>query len=58
MSKREMSKDLGIYYIDVKEMFETVINIIDVYKLLPNNFLYGIEGCDYIQHPSDLQELH
>lgn len=58
-SKDEMKEELNISgEIDVIEMFKTVTGIINKNKLLPNNnFLYGIEGCDYLDI-TDLKTLY
>ncbi len=57
MSKQEMFNDLGIEEaeIDVLTMLRIADEIIKQHNLLPNpkNFVYGIEGCDYL----DLEEL-
>ena len=49
MSKDNMKKELGITYIDPVYDLYITNNIINKYNLLPNdNFLYAIEGCNYI----------
>ena len=62
MSEDEMKNELSINEeeLNVSSMLETVVDIINNYSLLPNrkNFLFGIEGCDYIESPDELERLY
>lgn len=62
MSKKEMEEELGIKEdeLNVINMLRTVDEAIKKYNLIPNNnkFIYGIEGCDYLENPKDLEELY
>ena len=60
MTKEEMRDELGEYYfqenISVLEMFQISKNILENY-LLNVNFVYSIEGCDYVGL-EDLDDLY
>ena len=62
MSEKEMENELNISpkELDVLTMLSTVDKIIKENNLLPipSNFVYGIEGCDYIKYPKDLIPLY
>lgn len=62
MSEKEMLDQLNIYpqELDVIKMLDIVNKEIHNHKLLPNDckFVYGIEGCDYLNGPEDLVKLY
>lgn len=62
MSEREMEEDLGISKkeINLKEMLFTVHKIIEENKLIPENinYVYGIEGLDYLEKLEDIEYLY
>lgn len=60
MSRVEMQNDLGNYYdpdVSVLDMFLTAVKVVK--KYLPSiDFVFSIEGCDYIKDTNELVELH
>jgi len=57
MNLDEMEKELGRRDFDVVEMFKTSVSLFHQY--LPNTkVLFSIEGCDYIDSTSQLEELY
>lgn len=66
MSPNEMLDELGITseeLQDVKKMFKQSINYLNTFKekgIIPANidFIYSIEGCDYLKDENDLDELY
>lgn len=65
MSEKEMSDELDIKKeeLNVNEMFRKSIKILNDYKdknIIPKNidYIYGIEGCDYIENIDDLDYLY
>lgn len=59
MSEDEMKEELGELYepVDVVEMFRTSTSLFR--KYFPNlDVVYSIEGCDYIDNLSQLEELY
>lgn len=62
MTKEEMKGELGIepQEIDIIENLKTVINIIDKYNLIPQNtnYIFGIEGLDYLKNIEDINILY
>ena len=62
MTKKEMKDELGIELqeIDIIENLKTVKNIIDEKKLIPNNinYVFGIEGLDYLVNIDDIDKLY
>lgn len=66
MSKEEMKDELDISedeYLDVPKMFEDSINNLEIMMeqgVIPKqtDFLYSIEGCDYIKDEKELEELY
>lgn len=66
MTPEEMREELDISSIEMvklKEMFFKSVQYLEYCKsigiILPtSNFLYGIEGCDYIENTKDLESLY
>jgi membrane dipeptidase len=63
MSRDEMENELHIMKteeINVIDMFEKSVNVVkNNIKLFSNNkFLFGIEGCDYLENIEDLSKLY
>lgn len=62
MSEKEMIEQLNIYpnELNVIEMLDIVNTELHNHKLLPSDskFVYGIEGCDYLNGPDDLEKLY
>lgn len=66
MTPLEMEKELGIDIsksVDVTEMFKISLTLIDLFKKLnvinpDTDFLYSIEGCDYIKDENELNDLY
>ena len=66
MSEAEMYNEIGITkdeLLDVKKMFKKSIKYLEYLKeinVIPKNidFLYSIEGCDYLNNEHDLEELY
>ena len=64
-SQHEMKADLGIdenELKDVKKMFKTsteLFNELQAAGIIPNGeFIFGIEGCDYLKDEKDLKHLY
>ena len=61
LSALEMS-DIGIETneLDVSIMVKAIVDAINNHHLLPNkeNFIYGIEGCDYLKSVEELDTLY
>lgn len=62
MSEKEMEEELGIQKdeLNLKEMLFTVHKIIEENKLIPEgiNYVYGIEGLDYLEKIDDVEYLY
>ena len=62
MTKEEMKDELGIkpQEIDVIKNLKTVKNIIDKNSLIPAhiNYMFGIEGLDYLKNIDDIDILY
>lgn len=65
MSKNEMEEELGItnYPYNVLEMFKKSTDLIEQFKhnnIIDKNtdFIFSIEGCDYIQNEEELEDLY
>ncbi len=62
MTKKEMKDELGIELqeIDIIENLKTVKNIIDENKFIPKyvNYVFGIEGLDYLKNIEDIDILY
>lgn len=66
MSSKEMWEELGIEEAELKdviEMFKKSIEYLNLLKetdIIPQNidFLYSIEGCDYLTSEEDLEQLY
>lgn len=63
MSKQEMKEQLNIEYFDVSKMFKESIEYLEKLKqnnIIPKdiNFIYSIEGCDYLKDILELEYLY
>lgn len=63
MSKQEMKEQLNIEYFNVTKMFKESIEYLEVLKqnnIIPKdiNFIYSIEGCDYLNDILELEYLY
>lgn len=63
MSKQEMKEQLNIEYFDVTKMFKESIEYLEILKqnnVIPKdiNFIYSIEGCDYLNDILELEYLY
>ena len=63
MSKQEMKEQLNIEYFDVTKMFKESIGYLEILKqnnVIPKdiNFIYSIEGCDYLNDILQLEYLY
>ena len=66
MSYREMYNEIGITkeeLLNIKEMFKKSVEYLDYLKnlkVIPSDldFIYSIEGCDYLKDVNDLDELY
>ena len=65
MSAEEMKEELGIEkeeILDVSLMFKKSIEYLEMLKgkVIPEdiNFIYSIEGCDYLKDENDLEEIY
>ena len=63
MSKQEMKEQLNIKYFDVSTMFKESIEYLEILKqnnVFPKdvNFIYSIEGCDYLKDILELEHLY
>lgn len=62
MSEKEMEEELGIQKeeLNLKKMLFTVHKIIEENKLIPDgiNYVYGIEGLDYLEDIDDIEYLY
>lgn len=62
MSEKEMEDELGIakQEMNLKQMLYTVHKVIEENKLIPNGiqYVYGIEGLDYLEKLEDVEYLY
>ena len=63
MSKQEMKEQLNIEYFYVSKMFKESIEYLEILKqnnVIPKdiNFIYSIEGCDYLNDILELEHLY
>ena len=63
MSKQEMQEQLNIAFFDVSKMFEESVKYLEILKqndIIPKdiNFIYSIEGCDYLKDSLELEYLY
>jgi len=62
MTEKEMKDELGVepQEIDIIENLKTAKNIIDENKLIPKdiNYVFGIEGLDYLKNIEDVDILY
>ena len=63
MSKQEMKEQLNIEYFDVTKMFKESIGYLEILKqnnIISKdiNFIYSIEGCDYLKDILELEHLY
>ena len=63
MSKQEMQEQLNIAFFDVSKMFEESVKYLEILKqndIIPKdiNFIYSIEGCNYLKDSLELEYLY